>query len=133
MHNANLAMWVFGQRSHARDVGLGKARMPGAGLEVWLAYAAQEPRFYDSGSAFAGARHRPVQEPDKLVLFGKGEEIGLNTGFPNKSWELFSYRTGQRRRQIALQTVLARTSRRNLCHSGCRRFSGQYCIDVSGA
>jgi predicted permease len=33
----------------------------------------------------------PVEEPDKLVLFGKGEETGLNTGFPNKSWELFSY------------------------------------------
>src|SRR5262245_4156110 len=33
----------------------------------------------------------PVQEPEKLVLFGKGEETGLNTGFPNKSWDLFSY------------------------------------------
>jgi putative ABC transport system permease protein len=33
----------------------------------------------------------PVQEPDKLVLFGKGEETGPNTGFPNKSWDLFSY------------------------------------------
>jgi predicted permease len=33
----------------------------------------------------------PVREPDKLVLFGKGEESGLNNGFPNKSWELFAY------------------------------------------
>ena len=33
----------------------------------------------------------PVEEPDKLVLFGKGEETGINTGFPNRSWELFSY------------------------------------------
>src|SRR5215207_1224173 len=31
----------------------------------------------------------PVREPDRLVLFGKGEETGLNNGFPNKSWELF--------------------------------------------
>jgi predicted permease len=33
----------------------------------------------------------PVQEPGKLVLFGNGVETGLNTGFPNKSWDLFSY------------------------------------------
>ncbi len=33
----------------------------------------------------------PVQEPDKLVLFGKGEDIGMTNGFPNKSWDLFSY------------------------------------------
>ncbi|HZS07885.1 MAG TPA: ABC transporter permease [Blastocatellia bacterium] len=41
----------------------------------------------------------PVQEPDKLVLFGKGEETGLNTGFPNKSWDLFSYPFYQEMRQ----------------------------------
>ena len=41
----------------------------------------------------------PVQQPDKLVLFGKGEETGLNTGFPNKSWELFSYPFYQEVRQ----------------------------------
>jgi predicted permease len=33
----------------------------------------------------------PVQEPEKLVLFGNGVDTGLNTGFPNKSWDLFSY------------------------------------------
>jgi predicted permease len=33
----------------------------------------------------------PVHEPDKLVLFGKGEDIGLTNGFPNKSADLFSY------------------------------------------
>jgi predicted permease len=41
----------------------------------------------------------PVQEPDKLVLFGSGEETGLNTGFPNRSWELFSYPFYQEVRQ----------------------------------
>src|SRR5262249_5998722 len=29
----------------------------------------------------------PVEEPEKLVLFGNGVETGLNTGFPNKSWD----------------------------------------------
>jgi predicted permease len=33
----------------------------------------------------------PVEEPEKLVLFGNGVDTGLNTGFPNKSWDLFSY------------------------------------------
>src|SRR6266508_2140143 len=41
----------------------------------------------------------PVQEPDKLVLFSKGGEIGPNTGFPNKSWDLFSYPFYQEVRQ----------------------------------
>lgn len=41
----------------------------------------------------------PVAEPDKLVLFGNGVETGLNTGFPNKSWELFSYPFYQEVRQ----------------------------------
>jgi predicted permease len=33
----------------------------------------------------------PVQEPEKLVLFGKAESVGLTNGFPNRSWDLFSY------------------------------------------
>jgi len=33
----------------------------------------------------------PVQEPEKLVLFGKGESMGVTNGFPNDSWDLFSY------------------------------------------
>ena len=33
----------------------------------------------------------PVQEPEKLVLFGKGESQGLTNGFPNDSCDLFSY------------------------------------------
>jgi predicted permease len=33
----------------------------------------------------------PVQQPDKLVLFGKGESAGVTIGFPNDSWDLFSY------------------------------------------
>jgi predicted permease len=41
----------------------------------------------------------PVEEPDRLVLFGKGEDTGLNTGFPNKSWDLFSYPFYQEVRQ----------------------------------
>ena len=33
----------------------------------------------------------PVQKPEQLVLFGKGENMGLTNGFPNQSWDLFSY------------------------------------------
>jgi predicted permease len=33
----------------------------------------------------------PVREPEKLVLFGKGEDVGATNNFPNKSWHLFSY------------------------------------------
>ena len=33
----------------------------------------------------------PVQEPDRLVLFGKGENQGMTNSFPNESWDLFSY------------------------------------------
>ncbi len=33
----------------------------------------------------------PVHEPDRLVLFGKGENFGLTNAFPNESWDLFSY------------------------------------------
>ena len=36
-------------------------------------------------------RSLPVQEPERLVLFGKGESGGLTDGFPNRSWDLFSY------------------------------------------
>jgi predicted permease len=32
-----------------------------------------------------------VKEPDKLVLFGKGESQGVTNSFPNESWDLFSY------------------------------------------
>jgi predicted permease len=33
----------------------------------------------------------PVQEPERLVLFGTGEGVGLTNDFPNGSWQLFSY------------------------------------------
>jgi predicted permease len=33
----------------------------------------------------------PVKEPEKLVLFGNGKDVGLTNRFPNKSWQLFSY------------------------------------------
>src|SRR5262245_9394741 len=33
----------------------------------------------------------PVQAPDRLVLFGKGQNMGMTNGFPNESWDLFSY------------------------------------------
>jgi predicted permease len=33
----------------------------------------------------------PVQEPEKLLLFGKGEDVGWIGGFPNRSWDVFSY------------------------------------------
>jgi predicted permease len=41
----------------------------------------------------------PVQEPQKLVLFGKGDGTGLTNGFPNESWTLFSYPFFQQVRQ----------------------------------
>ena len=33
----------------------------------------------------------PVQQPERLVLFGKGEEMGVTNGFPDGPWDLFSY------------------------------------------
>ncbi len=33
----------------------------------------------------------PVQQPDDLVLFGNGKNMGLTNGFPDESWDLFSY------------------------------------------
>jgi predicted permease len=41
----------------------------------------------------------PVQEPERLVLFGKGESGGLTDSFPNESWDLFSYPFYQEVRQ----------------------------------
>ncbi|HZF41248.1 MAG TPA: ABC transporter permease [Blastocatellia bacterium] len=36
-------------------------------------------------------RSLPVREPEKLVLFGKGEGVGETDDFPDRSWDLFSY------------------------------------------
>jgi predicted permease len=36
-------------------------------------------------------RSLPVQQPERLVLFGKGEDQGLTNAFPYHSWDLFSY------------------------------------------
>src|SRR5262247_125091 len=36
-------------------------------------------------------RSLPVREPEKLVLFGKGEGVGATDHFPDRSWDLFSY------------------------------------------
>ena len=33
----------------------------------------------------------PVHEPEKLVLFGNGQNMGLTDDFPDRSWDLFSY------------------------------------------
>src|SRR5687767_1378154 len=33
----------------------------------------------------------PVHEPDKLVLFGNGKNMGVTNAFPNESWDLFAY------------------------------------------
>src|SRR5581483_5000480 len=41
----------------------------------------------------------PVRQPDRLVLFGKGESGGLTNGFPNDSCDLFSYPFYQEVRQ----------------------------------
>lgn len=36
-------------------------------------------------------RSLPVKQPERLVLFGKAQSIGITTRFPNGSWDLFSY------------------------------------------
>jgi predicted permease len=36
-------------------------------------------------------RALPVREPERLVLFGNADSVGITTGFPNRSWDLFSY------------------------------------------
>src|SRR5688572_1563917 len=33
----------------------------------------------------------PVQQPEQLVLFGKGQNMGMTNSFPDTSWDLFSY------------------------------------------
>ena len=33
----------------------------------------------------------PVHEPEKLVLFGNAKDQGITNGFPDASWDLFSY------------------------------------------
>jgi predicted permease len=45
----------------------------------------------------------PVQEPDRLVLFGDGKWVGSVGGLPGKSWDLFStsvYRTFSQKNQV---------------------------------
>ena len=41
----------------------------------------------------------PVQQPDRLVLFGNGKEQGVTNSFPNQSQDLFSYPFYQQIRQ----------------------------------
>jgi predicted permease len=48
-------------------------------------------------------RALPVQEPQRLVLFGKGRWVGISDGLPNRSWQLFSYpfyREVQRKNEV---------------------------------
>src|SRR6185437_15138541 len=54
-------------------------------------------------------RALPVQEPDRLVLFGKAESAGITIGFPDSSWDLFSYPTYSevRRRNQVFSDVAA--------------------------
>ena len=33
----------------------------------------------------------PVKQPEQLVLFGKGQNMGMTNSFPDQSWDLFSY------------------------------------------
>jgi len=44
-------------------------------------------------------RALPVQEPDRLVLFGNAESAGITIGFPDSSVDLFSYPTYREVRQ----------------------------------
>ena len=48
-------------------------------------------------------RSLPVQEPDRLVLFGNGKWVGSVEDLPDKSWDLFSnsfYRTFSQKNQV---------------------------------
>ena len=48
-------------------------------------------------------RTLPVEEPDQLVLFGKGQMVGITDDLPDHSWQLFSYpfyRDVQRTNQV---------------------------------
>lgn len=33
----------------------------------------------------------PVQKPEQLVLFGKGQDAGMTNAFPDQNWDLYSY------------------------------------------
>src|SRR6185369_9296299 len=79
-----------------------------AGHSLRNTHAAEEAGVHARRGAVAGARHwantaifslldamlikmLPVQEPQQLVLFGKGVEQGVSIGPPNRSVDLFSY------------------------------------------
>ena len=45
----------------------------------------------------------PVRQPDRLVLFGNGENLGVTNGFPGESTDLFSYpfyREARKRKEV---------------------------------
>src|SRR4029434_8932166 len=44
-------------------------------------------------------RALPVHEPERLVLFGNAKAAGIQIGFPDSSWDLFSYPTYREFRQ----------------------------------
>ena len=44
-------------------------------------------------------RALPVQQPEQLMLFGNADSAGITIGFPDSSWDLFSYPTYREFRQ----------------------------------
>jgi predicted permease len=54
-------------------------------------------------------RALPVTDPERLVLFGNAESAGVTIGFPDSSWDLFSYPTYReiRRRNQVFSDVAA--------------------------
>lgn len=63
-------------------------------------------------------RSLPVQEPDRLVLFGDATDVGITSAFPNRSWHLYSYPffREMRRRSQSFADVAAVNSLPNRVH-----------------
>jgi predicted permease len=71
-------------------------------------------------------RSLPVQEPEKLLLFGKGRYGGATDAFPDRSWDLFSYPfyREMRRRNEAFSEVGATLSMSWTVHGAINTNSG---------
>ena len=78
-------------------------------------------------------RNLPVERPDQLVLFGKGEWAGSQDDLPNRSWQLFSYpcyREFLRKNQVfsdvaAVSSILFTTHGREGSGAGLERISAE--------
>ncbi len=94
-HQVWSSRWESGVEGLLQDVRIGVralAKSPGftlvALLSLALGIGANTAIFTLLNAVLL--RPLPVQHPEQLYLFGKGEWVGSQDGMPNKSWQLFS-------------------------------------------